>query len=145
MPYSRCDDAVVLSKIRAGKTPERPSEGIPDQIWQLLEKCWSMDPRGRPTATEFYEALSRFRSFRPGILKFEVQRINFPSTRTKKQQFSVKFEYGNEGHTTSLTTRTTRTTTGSENTWFVSCLSLPSQLLLSLGQGLPGNLVGRNR
>ena len=145
MPHSGCDDAIALSNIRAGKIPERPSEGIPDPIWQFLEKCWSMDPRKRPSATEFYDALSRFCSFRPGILKFEVQKIKFPPTGMEMQQFSVKFEYGNEGYTTRLTTRTTRTTTGSESTWFVPCLSLPSQLLLSPGQGPPGNLVGRNQ
>ena len=119
MPHSGCDDTVALSKIRAGKIPERPSEGIPDQIWQLLEKCWSMDPQERPSATQFYDALSRFRSFRSGTLRFGVQRVKFSSTGAKNQQFSVKFKYGNKSHTTSLASLTTRTAAGDEYTWFV--------------------------
>ena len=119
IPHSGCDDAVALSNIRAGKTPQRPSEGIPDQIWQFLEKCWSMDRRKRPSATQFYNALSRFCSVRPGILKFEVQRIKFSSIGAKNQQFSVKFKYGNKSHTTSLASLTTRTAAGDEYTWFV--------------------------
>ena len=127
-PHSGCDDVAARSNIRAGKIPERPSEGIPDPIWQFLEKCWSMDRRKRPSATQFYNALSRFCSVRPGILKFEVQKIKFPSTRTKKQQFSVKFEYGYKSYTTSLTTTTA---TRDEYTWFVFRSSLPSLLSLN--------------
>ena len=122
VPYSGCDDDTALSNIKAGKTPERPSEGIPDPIWQLLEECWSKDPTKRPSAAEFYGALSGFRSIHPGRLKFKVQTIKVPFTRAKNQQFSVKFKYGNKSHTTAPTTRTAA---GDEYTWFVSRPSYP--------------------
>ena len=128
MPHSGCDDAVALSKIRAGKTPKRPSEGIPDPIWQFLEKCWSMDRRKRPSAAGFYNALSRFCSVPPGKLKLEVQKIKISLIGAENQQFSVKFEYGYKSYTTSLTTTTA---TRDEYTWFVFRSSLPSLLSLN--------------
>jgi len=130
IPYSGCDDAAALSNIRAGNIPERPSEGIPDPIWQLLEECWSMDPQKRPPAADFYTALSEFRSVRPGKLKFEVQRIKISFIGAKKRRFSVKFKYGNKSHATSLTTKTVA---GDEYMWFVFRPPLPS--LLSLNHG----------
>ena len=130
IPYSGCDDAAALSNIRAGDIPERPSNGIPDPIWQLLEKCWSIDPQKRPSVYEFYGALSGFRSVRPGKLKFEVQRIKISFIGAKKRRFSVKFKYGNKSHATSLTTKTAA---GDEYTWFVFRPSLPSLLSLSPG------------
>ena len=57
-PYYDYDDNDVLSVVRAGKIPERPSGGIDDLAWGLLEKCWSRVPGERPSATEVYSTLS---------------------------------------------------------------------------------------
>ena len=147
IPYSGCDDAVALSKIRAGKQPQRPSEGIPDAVWQFLERCWSMDPRKRPSATQVYNALSKSRSVRPVTeelperLKLEVQSIKISFPGAKKRRFSVKFKYGNKYH---ITSPTTRTAAGDEHTWFAVHPSSPSPLSLNIGQEPSGNLVGRN-
>jgi len=89
-----------------------------------------MNPRERPSAANLHDTLSGFRSVRPGILKFEAQRIKISFTRANKRQFSVKFQYGNDSHTTSLTTKTAA---GEEYTWFVFRPSLPSLLSLSPG------------
>ena len=148
IPYSECDETAALLDIQAGKTPQRPSEGIPESIWQLLEKCWSMGPRERPSVTQIYNTLSKFRSIRPVIeelperftLQFQSIKISF--TRAKKRQFYVKFKYGKMDHITSLTTRATAS---SEYTWFALCPSTCLPLPLSLGQELSGNLVDRNK
>ena len=147
VPYSECDDVVTLSNIRAGKIPQRPSKGIPDPLWQLLEKCWSMNPLKRPSATQVYNALSESRSVHPVIeelperLELRVQSIKISFIGAKKQRFFVRFKYGNERHTTSLTTGAAP---GDEHAWFALCPSPSSLLSLNLRQGLSGNLVDRN-
>jgi len=147
MPYSGCSDVDMLSNIRAGVTPRRPSEGIYDQVWQLLEKCWSRKPPERPSATRVYNTLSKFRSVRPAMeelparLELEVQSIKISLTRAEKRQFFVKFKYGNEGHTTPLTMKAAG---GDEYTWFAFGPPLPLVLSLSLKQELSRSLVDRN-
>jgi len=147
IPHSGCDNAIALSNIRAGKTPERPSGGIPDPVWQLLEKCWSMKHLERPSATQIYNALSRFRSVHPVIehlperLKLWAQSITISFAKAKKRQFFVEFRYRDRYHTTSLTTKSEG---GDEYTWFAFRLPPSSLLPLSLSQGPSGNLVDRN-
>jgi len=46
--------------VQAGEFPQRPSDGIPDQIWMFLETCWSRDPSNRPSTVQVYNTLSRF-------------------------------------------------------------------------------------
>jgi len=69
----------------------------------------------------------------PGVLKLQVQRIMFWFPKAK-QQFFVKFKYGNKDHTTSLTTGATA---GGQYTWFVLRLSIPQLLSLSLDRDHP--------
>ena len=148
MPYSGCDDIVTLLTIRAGKRPQRPSHGIPDPVWQLLEECWSRDPQERPSVTQVYNILSKFRSVRPAIeelpgkLTLQVQGIKISPTRGMGQQFSVKLKYGDNCHTTSLTTITIG---DDEYAWFAFRPSLSTLPSLSPGQEQPRNLADRNR
>jgi len=118
----------ALSNIRAGEIPEQPSDGIPYPIWQLLEKSWRVDPWKRPSATDFYDNLCKFHSVRPGELLFEVQKIKTSPTKGLRSQCYVRFEYGNERHSTS---EARRSGVLREYTWFVFRSSLPSLLSLS--------------
>jgi len=148
VPYFGWDGVAVLSKIQAGKTPPRPSEGIPDPVWQLLEKCWSRNSQERPSATKIYNTFSKISSVRnaveelPGKLKLQIQSIKLSLARLKGRQFSVRFQYGDKVHTTSLTTGITA---GGEYTWYAPGSPPPLLLPLSLGQDPSGNLVDRNR
>jgi len=144
VPYSECDDIVALSQIRAGKMPERPSGGITDPVWQLLEECWSKDPRERPSTIQVYNTLSIFRAIKvlPEKLKLVVQSIGVPFTTPRPQQVSVKFKYGNKDHATSLTTWTSA---GSEYIWSTFRPSLQSLLSLNLGQEPSGSMADRNQ
>ena len=141
MPYFGCDDVTALSHIRAGATPERPSEGIADPVWQFLEKCWRMVGSQRPSAAEVYDVFSELRSI-PKKLKLQFQSVKIPLNKTRQQGVYVKFKYGNTVHTTSLTTRVVA---GAEYTWFVSRPFTPILSSLSLGQEHSGNLVDRDQ
>ena len=141
MPYSGCDDVTALSNIQAGIIPERPSEGIADPVWRLLEKCWSTVPSERPLAAQVYDVLSELRSI-PGRLKLQVLSLKIPPNKSKKQGFYVKFKYGNTVHTTSLSAKVVA---GAEYKWFAFHSFPPLLLSLSLGQGYSGTLVDKNQ
>ena len=134
-PHFDCNDGKIIQKVQAGEVPGRPPGRIHDLAWELLEKCWKMDPAERPQTAELYNTLSnlvtgpqitetvgspRRQSVTgelPGRLKLQVQVIKFSFDKSKKRQFYVKLRYGNRNHTTSPT----NPVGGSgEHTWFVS-------------------------
>ncbi|KDQ49539.1 hypothetical protein JAAARDRAFT_42767 [Jaapia argillacea MUCL 33604] len=56
----RIDVKVVLA-IVSGAKPSRPcntKQGFSDQLWDLMELCWTFDPRGRPLIKDVLELLT---------------------------------------------------------------------------------------
>ena len=156
MPYSGCSDTHTLFKIQAGEKPERLSDRVTDPVWEFLEKCWSGDPKERPTTADVFDAFSRFcsipqavrapegpsaREELPGKLKLRVQGVKVLLNKPKQQRFSIRFRYGDKAHATSPTD----TMAGGEHTWFVLPLPLPSSTSPSFKQEWSGNLVDRNQ
>jgi len=141
IPYSGYDNDVPSSDIRARGAPERPSDGTTDPILPFLRECWTKYHNERPSATRVYNTLSKFRTVEelPEKLELRVQSIKISFTGTRRQQFYVKFRYGDEVHTISLTKGAA---TGDEYAWFALCPS--SRLSLNLGQELSGTLVDNN-
>jgi len=120
VPYFGRNDRDVLVIVQGGENPQRPAKGIDDQVWVLLEKCWNRDPATRPTTIEVNNTLSEFSSSpcvilapegRPATeglpekLKLQIRSIKIPLKKSKPQQFSIKFRYGNGSHTTSPATK----------------------------------------
>ena len=62
MPHSKYNDTVTLSKILARELPQRPSEGVDDDVWEFLESYWSSDTAKRPSSERVYDSISQFRS-----------------------------------------------------------------------------------
>ena len=153
MPYSGSNDTAALHKIQAGETPQQPSDEIYDAVWEFLEKCWNRNPSKRPPIAQISDAFSEFRSLPqvmptpateelPGKLKLHVQSVKIPLDKSKQHEFSVRFKYGNKGHTTALA----KPMGGSdEHTWFGLRSLLPSPPSLSFTQEQSGNLVNRNQ
>jgi len=57
--YITSDMAVVSEVLLKGNLPKRPaSSQITDQLWTLMEKCWSVDPLERPSMKEVLLSLS---------------------------------------------------------------------------------------
>jgi len=51
IPYSNIrHDSVVIFTIVRGTLPGRPTSGISDDIWDLLQHCWNPIPDKRPSA-----------------------------------------------------------------------------------------------
>lgn len=61
IPYKRFKDIVVMRMVIGGKRPERPEwpEGawFTEDIWDILEKCWSPQPKDRPSVGAVLELL----------------------------------------------------------------------------------------
>ena len=51
-PFSNCNNFIVIRKIVEGERPGRPQgeEGVwfTDDLWEMLEQCWSPQPERRP-------------------------------------------------------------------------------------------------
>ena len=64
VPFPRYDDLTVKRQVVAGKRPMRP-RGRPeavwftDDLWGMLERCWSLEPKVRPTAEVILGHLER--------------------------------------------------------------------------------------
>ena len=150
-PYHGESYNTILSMIEAGKTPERPAEGIDDVTWELLEKCWKRDPAERPSTVELYNTWSNpthspqeahTSSKRlgtggpPGQLKLRVLDVKFSLDLSKKRQFYVKLRYGNKNYETPPTDPVDGS---GAHKWFVLRPFPPSTWLLSLHRNNQGS------
>jgi len=63
VPFSMYGDGFVLLKVIEGERPGRPqgAEGawFTDELWEMLELCWSRQPKNRPTIEVVLEHLER--------------------------------------------------------------------------------------
>ncbi|KAG8790414.1 hypothetical protein FRC12_011929 [Ceratobasidium sp. 428] len=69
MPYADLrSEAGVMRAILQQQYPKRPEDRIPmfskqgDNLWSLLEACWSWDPNGRPEAPSIVKVVGTFQS-----------------------------------------------------------------------------------
>ncbi|KIM76252.1 hypothetical protein PILCRDRAFT_654444 [Piloderma croceum F 1598] len=51
----------VVTSVMEGKRPARPTEALlDDNIWRLVEACWTQQPNDRPSATQIVQRLVTF-------------------------------------------------------------------------------------
>jgi hypothetical protein len=60
-PYAHLanDGAVVIEVLVNNGRPPRPENLSADQVWELMQQCWQLDPANRPLMHEVCLALSR--------------------------------------------------------------------------------------
>jgi len=62
-PFSRCNGLIVLRKVVEGERPGRPrgAEGawFTAELWEVLWRCWSPQPKSRPTVDTILEHLKQ--------------------------------------------------------------------------------------
>ena len=62
-PFPNYNNFIVTSKIVEGKRPGRPEgkEGVwfTNDLWEMLEQCWSPQPEGRPAIDVVLQCLRR--------------------------------------------------------------------------------------
>lgn len=62
-PFPHYTGLIVMRKVVDGERPERPrgSEAVwfTDDLWKMLERCWSSQPKVRPTAEIVLERLEQ--------------------------------------------------------------------------------------
>ena len=66
-PFARDKDLVVMRKVIDGERPERPEVAwFTDDLWAILEQCWSPRPSDRPSVETILECLARIsKTWRP--------------------------------------------------------------------------------
>lgn len=61
--YEFLRDVTVISRIMRGIRPTRPPSGLAselsDEIWYVMEGCWSTDPSKRPTVNQVAEQMRK--------------------------------------------------------------------------------------
>ena len=61
VPFPRYDGFIVMRKVVDGERPERPQgpevAWFTDDLWEMLERCWSPDPKLRPAVEAVLECL----------------------------------------------------------------------------------------
>ena len=63
VPFCKCGHYLVVVKVLAGEHPGRP-EGIlgawfTDRVWEVLERCWTQQPRNRPSIDDVLRCLEK--------------------------------------------------------------------------------------
>jgi len=62
-PFPNCNGVVVMRKVVEGEHPGRPrgGEGVwfTDDLWEMLERCWSPQPERRPTVDAVLRCLEQ--------------------------------------------------------------------------------------
>ncbi|KAG6907967.1 hypothetical protein DXG01_006692 [Tephrocybe rancida] len=62
-PFGKVTRLIARKKIRNGQHPERPvdgrhlEQGLTNEIWEMMKRCWAYKPDDRPTATEIMKLL----------------------------------------------------------------------------------------
>ena len=63
VPFARSPDILVVYKVIGGERPERPrgAKGtwFTDDVWEMLQACWSSRPEDRPNVEVILEHLAR--------------------------------------------------------------------------------------
>lgn len=67
-PWKRCQMMDVYSNVMNGERPAWPIKDrdedyyrpIPNELQQLVEKCWLQDPQARPTAEQLFDCLNTY-------------------------------------------------------------------------------------
>ncbi|OUM60172.1 hypothetical protein PIROE2DRAFT_36387, partial [Piromyces sp. E2] len=55
VPFSDIPEKIIPEAVKSGKRPNRPPY-CPDEIWELMQECWHINPDRRPS---FYEISQR--------------------------------------------------------------------------------------
>ena len=63
VPFPQCDGFIITRKVVDGERPERPQGPevvwFTDNLWEMLEQCWSHSPKLRPAVETVLECLER--------------------------------------------------------------------------------------
>ncbi|KZT30905.1 kinase-like protein [Neolentinus lepideus HHB14362 ss-1] len=60
IPWPNDGDGAVMQDVHDGNRPERP-DGVPDEIWNIIQSCWKDEPKDRMSAGEIVSALSDYK------------------------------------------------------------------------------------
>lgn len=62
VPFHKCSQWVVTTKVVNGGRPERPREEdswFTDEVWEVLKRCWMHQPGDRPSIEDVLQCLEK--------------------------------------------------------------------------------------
>ncbi|KII88740.1 hypothetical protein PLICRDRAFT_41961 [Plicaturopsis crispa FD-325 SS-3] len=57
-PFQGMSAAKIIMAVMADQRPERPVALVSDELWSLVQQCWSTEPRKRPRIWDVYNRLA---------------------------------------------------------------------------------------
>ncbi|KAJ7687713.1 kinase-like domain-containing protein [Mycena rosella] len=84
--FDLTNDAAVIMKVVEGHRPSRPSTVLQDDLWRLIEDCWTPEPNQRPTMTEILQRLISL----PVAVKRTQSEIGWDETYSARFRRSVQ-------------------------------------------------------
>ncbi|RMX43130.1 hypothetical protein pdam_00006850 [Pocillopora damicornis] len=70
MPYSGLGGMEIIEFLKAGKVLAKPDE-CPDEIYDMMKSCWSLDSTKRPSFSELLESLEEKIKTKRDVLRDE--------------------------------------------------------------------------
>ncbi|KAI3610164.1 kinase-like protein [Moniliophthora roreri] len=73
-PFAELTDAAVMFRVINRERPPKPTDGwCPDDIWALVERCWSQDPTKRPHTIQIKRRLQKAVSGAAAIVRTDQE------------------------------------------------------------------------
>lgn len=94
-PYCSLTNEEVVQHVRDGNVLSCP-DGCPQELYDLILDCWTMEPSERPTAAELHGGLARWNP----ELSATLQAQQTPSGKTEYQNMATIREYAMQPSTT---------------------------------------------
>lgn len=51
-PYAYYNNKEALENIKKGERLKKPNNECPPLLWEMMQKCWSLEPKERPSFDE---------------------------------------------------------------------------------------------
>lgn len=99
VPFHDCIPTTVIVDVASGRRPQRPVDpNFTDDLWDLTERCWFHDPRGRPRISEVILRLQAVFASQPGdcvsqddttLGSFRQRQPSFEGPRRQPPQLTI--------------------------------------------------------
>ena len=68
IPFFELDNKSVVLEVVKGTRPKKP-ENCPDEVFEIMTKCWNASPEARPSFQALVEMLTKLKQQDPEVVR----------------------------------------------------------------------------